>query len=77
MSLVEKGIDKEKLIAGINAVHFSFFDNDTTYPKGLNYILNSLDSYLYGEDFDIFLKNKKTFEYLEKEDLTSKNNIFI
>ena len=77
IELVNNGISKDKLVAGINSVHFSFFDNDTMYPKGLNYILNSLDSYLYGQDVDIFIKYKKAFEYLENENLDSKNNIFI
>ena len=46
-----KGIDKKALLAGINASQFSFREADFgSFPKGLIFGLNCLDSWLYDEE---------------------------
>ena len=45
-------------------------------PKGLLLSLNSLDTYLYGEDPAELLLYKKAFEYIESINLSDKENIF-
>ena len=76
-NIVENGIDREKLEAGINIVKFNYLENETLYPKGLQFVLNTLDSYLYGKNIDEYIKYKNSFDIIEKEDLNEKNNIFI
>lgn len=45
------GIDKKALMAGINAAQFSFREADFgSYPKGLIFGLNCLDSWLYDKE---------------------------
>ena len=76
-NIIENGIEPKKLEAGINIVKFNYIENDTAYPKGLHFILTTLDSYLYDKNIDAFIKFKNSFDIIEKEDLTNKNNIFI
>ena len=75
-NILTNGIDKEKLLSGINIIRFQKIENETNGPVGLNMILSSLDSYLYNQDIDIFLKYKKEFEIIDNEILENKNNIF-
>lgn len=75
--LVKEGIDKNSLRAGINILKFQYKEGDFgSYPKGLFYCLDMLDSFLYDEDkafslinagkiFDILLENTNT-DYFEK-----------
>ncbi len=50
MELVEKGMDKKALLAGINYFEFKYREADFgSYPKGLIYGLTALDSWLYDE----------------------------
>ncbi len=47
---VDKGLDKKSLLAGINAYEFRYREADFgSYPKGLMYGLQALDSWLYDE----------------------------
>lgn len=58
--LVEKGIDKKALLAGINVFEFQYREADFGhYPKGLAYGLDMLDSWLYDDS--------KVFDYIEAD----------
>ena len=47
---VKNGIDKKALLAGINSSEFRFREADYgSYPKGLMYGIDIMDSWLYGE----------------------------
>lgn len=60
LELVEKGIDKKSLLAGINVFEFQYREADFgNYPKGLAYGLEMLDSWLYNE--------KMVFDYIEAD----------
>ena len=49
--LAEEGIDKKALKAGINYFEFRFREADySSYPKGLMYGIDVMDSWLYDED---------------------------
>lgn len=76
--LVENGIDKDKIKAAINSIYFSFAEDDFgSDPKGLIMILTSLRSYLYGYDYDIYIKYKDAFSFFENVNLDDKDNYFI
>ena len=75
--LIDKGIDKEKLKAAINIIHFNYAEGEFgRMPKGLVLSITSLDTVLYGEDPEIMLTYKDEFNYLSSIDLDDKNNIF-
>ncbi len=58
---VKQGIDKKALLAGINYYEFKYREADFgSYPKGLMYGLQSLDSWLYDE--------KDPFMHIEEND---------
>lgn len=58
--LVEKGIDKKALLAGLNVFEFQYREADFGhYPKGLAYGLDILDSWLYDD--------AKVFDYIEAD----------
>lgn len=58
MELVEKGIDKKALLAGLNVFEFQYREADFgNYPKGLAYGLDMLDSWLYDDTM--------VFDYIE------------
>lgn len=60
LELVEKGIDKKSLLAGLNVFEFQYREADFgNYPKGLAYGLEMLDSWLYDE--------KMVFDYIEAD----------
>lgn len=68
---IEKGIDKDALLAGINSSEFRFREADFgQFPKGLLYGLQCLDSWLYDdmkpyihlECLDIFAQLKSNIE---------------
>ena len=66
---VRKGIDTKALLAGINYLEFSYREADyATYPKGLIYAINALDTWLYDDarPFDAF-KRLRVYEELKKE----------
>ncbi len=49
--VVKEGIDKKALLAAINYFEFQYREADFgSYPKGLAYGLNALDSWLYDEE---------------------------
>ncbi|MCR4590293.1 MAG: insulinase family protein [Lachnospiraceae bacterium] len=66
---VEKGLDKKALLAAINVFEFRYREADFgSYPKGLMYGLQSLDSWLYDEDKPfIHIESNAVFEKLRKE----------
>ncbi len=48
---VEQGIDKKSLLAGLHYLEFQFREADySTYPKGLMYAIDLMDSWLYDEN---------------------------
>ena len=76
-NLVQEGIDRNALKAGINYFEFRYKEADFgSYPKGLMYGLQSLDSWLYDEEAPFchieanatykYLKNMLETDYFEK-----------
>ncbi len=67
--LIKDGLNKKALLAGINSSEFKFREADFgSYPKGLIYGLQCLDSWLYddGKPF-IHLKALDTFRFLKEQ----------
>ena len=67
--LAEKGFDEKALLAGINYYEFKYREADFgSYPKGLMYGLQILDSWLYddGKPF-IHIEANDTFAFLKKQ----------
>ena len=65
---VKNGIDKKALLAGINSSEFRFREADYgSYPKGLMYGIDIMDSWLYGEG-DPFAYVKQLDIYKELRD---------
>ena len=77
-NLIKNGINANKIKAGLNYIYFQLEEGEFgQFPKGLAYILTSLETYLYDDkDINVFLTYKKEFEYLNSIDLSDKNNIF-
>ncbi len=67
--IVENGMDKKALEAGINYHEFRYREADFgSYPKGLMYGLQILDSWLYDDKKPfIHIEALDTFEYLKKQ----------
>ena len=68
VEIVESGIDKKAVLAGINYYEFRFREADFgNYPKGLVYGLDLYDSWLYDEKQPfIHIQALETFEFLKK-----------
>lgn len=69
IELVEKGIDKKALLAGLNVFEFQYREADFgNYPKGLAYGLDMLDSWLYNDAmvFD-YIEADAVYKKLRKE----------
>ena len=75
--VVEEGIDRKALRASINSFEFQYREADFgSYPKGLVYGLNALDSWLYDEkdpymhilanDTYAFMRKKVKTDYFEE-----------
>ncbi|MEY8427636.1 insulinase family protein [Lachnospiraceae bacterium 46-15] len=65
----EEGLDEKALRAGINYMEFRFREADYgTFPKGLMYGINLLDSWLYDDEkpFD-YLRQISVFDYLKQQ----------
>lgn len=65
---VKNGIDKKAILAGINNMEFKFREADFgSFPKGLVYGIDALDSWLYDENapFD-YLRQVDIFAFLRK-----------
>ncbi|MCR5357226.1 MAG: insulinase family protein [Lachnospiraceae bacterium] len=62
----EKGLDKKSLLAGINVFEFRYREADFgSYPKGLMYGLQALDSWLYDESSPFMhIEANDTFAFL-------------
>ena len=66
---VENGINKKALLAGINSAEFKYREADFgSYPKGLIYGLQCMDSWLYDENEPFMhLEAGDTFVFLRKQ----------
>ena len=66
--IAENGMDQKALEAGINYHEFRYREADFgSYPKGLMYGLQMLDSWLYDDDKPfIHVEALDTFEFLKK-----------
>lgn len=67
--IVDKGIDKKAVLAGINYFEFRFREADyASYPKGLMYGIDVFDSWLYDDEKPwMHLKQLAVFDELKKE----------
>ncbi|MEZ3487471.1 MAG: insulinase family protein [Lachnospiraceae bacterium] len=67
--IVEKGMDRKALEAGLNYHEFRYREADFgNYPKGLMYGLQMMDSWLYDEEKPfIHVEALETFEFLKKQ----------
>lgn len=67
-NIIKTGFDKDSLRAGINVMEFQYREADFgSYPKGLFYCLDMLDSWLYDENRPfILIKAGEIFEKLKK-----------
>ncbi len=70
---VEQGIDKKALLAGINNMEFKFREADYgSFPKGLIYGIDCMDSWLYDENQPfVYLKQLDVFQKLREKTKTS------
>lgn len=68
-NIVEKGMDKKALEAGINYHEFRYREADFgSYPKGLMYGLQIMDSWLYDDEKPfIHIEALDTFEFLKNQ----------
>ncbi len=68
-SIVENGINKQALLAGINSAEFKYREADFgAYPKGLIYGLQCMDSWLYDEaEPFMHIEAGETFAYLRAQ----------
>lgn len=66
---VDGGISRKALLAGINSAEFKYREADFgSYPKGLIYGLQCMDSWLYDEDEPFMhLEAGETFDLLRKQ----------
>lgn len=66
-SIVEKGIDKKAILAGINYYEFKYREADFgAFPKGLMYGLQMLDSWLYDDEAPFMhIQANDTFEFIK------------
>lgn len=66
---VKNGINPKALLAGINSAEFKFREADFgSYPKGLIYGLDSLDSWLYDENEPFMhLEAIETYQFLKDQ----------
>ncbi len=65
--LVDEGINKKSLKAGMNYYEFRYREADYgSAPKGLMYGLQCMDSWLYDGDPMMHLQYQATFDYLKK-----------
>ncbi len=67
--IIKEGVDKDAFLAGINQYEFKFREADFgTYPKGLVYAMNSMESWLYDDNEPfIHLELADTFKFLKEE----------
>lgn len=67
--IVREGMDQKAILAGINYMEFRYREADYgSYPKGLIYGIDVMDSWLYDEErpFD-YLNQLPVFEYLKEQ----------
>ncbi|WKY45640.1 insulinase family protein [Eubacteriaceae bacterium ES2] len=62
------GLDPLAVEAGVNIHEFSHIEGEYgTYPKGLVYIIDMMETWLYGQEATDYLKYKPVFEIIKKE----------
>ena len=63
------GLNKKALLAGINSSEFKYRESDFgSYPKGLIYGLQILESWLYDDTLPFMhLESLKTFRFLREQ----------
>lgn len=68
-ALAENGLDRRALASGINFLEFRFREADyASYPKGLIYGIDMMDSWLYDEEQPFaYLKELAVFDELKKD----------
>ncbi|MGN0384024.1 MAG: insulinase family protein, partial [Eubacterium sp.] len=66
--IIKTGLDKKSLEAGLNSLEFKYREADYgRYPKGLMYVLEMFDSWLYDENEPFMhLKTNETFQFLHE-----------
>lgn len=67
---VQQGLDKDSIKAALNVIEFQYREADFgSYPKGLFYCMDSLESWLYDDNEPFMhIKAGDTFEELKKKD---------
>ena len=78
--IINNGIDENKLESIINKSYFHLLEEEYKIPKGLEIIFNTLNTYIYDEDIDIYIKYIDEYEMIKKENYKGehkKNNIFV
>jgi hypothetical protein len=64
--LVADGLDPLAVEAGVNIHEFSHIEGEYgTYPKGLVYIIDMMETWLYGQEATDYLKYKPVFETIK------------
>ncbi|WKY48671.1 insulinase family protein [Eubacteriaceae bacterium ES3] len=66
--LVTEGLDPLAVEAGVNIHEFSHIEGEYgTYPKGLVFIIDMMETWLYGKEATDYLKYKPVFETIKAE----------
>ncbi|MBQ9886696.1 MAG: insulinase family protein [Lachnospiraceae bacterium] len=66
--MVDEGINRRALLAGINCYEFKYREGDYgSYPKGLMYGIQCFDSWLYDGEPLAHLEYEETFEFLKSQ----------
>ncbi|MGN0299483.1 MAG: insulinase family protein [Lachnospiraceae bacterium] len=67
--IVKEGINKKSLLAGINAMEFKSREADYgRYPKGLMYVLQAFDTWLYDDEMALdLLEYNQLFAFLKEQ----------
>jgi len=67
--LIQKGISKEAIEAGLNSSEFKYREADFgQFPKGLFYCIQSMDSWLYNEDEPfVHIDSLDTYAFLREQ----------
>lgn len=64
-TIVKEGLNKEELMASINRMEFYF--REINEPKGIDFCISALKSWLYGGDPLMYLTCAETFEALKEK----------
>ncbi len=67
LDAIEHGCDREKLLAALNTIHFSYIEGSGGMPYGLTMNLTILDNWLYDQDPYEPIMLDEVFDQLKKE----------